>query len=387
MKILALQAVLVSCLAAWAVSPLVIRWARRFRAFDVPDARKAHTEPVPRVGGIAVVTGFLAGLGVVAMQRGTLLGTGTVTVYWHVFVATSLGLFVVGLVDDLRGLSYKTKFAFQGLAAFAVWLAGFRIERVSVPFDGGAYDLGLLSLPVTLLWILAACNAMNLLDGLDGLAAGGALIMTSAVAVVAVHMGHLGVTAASLALLGSLAGFLPYNFRPARMFLGDCGSLFLGFVLSVISVRGSQKGATAVAMGLPLLVLGVPLIDTALAVARRSFTAVIRARREGGGLQVVARHLPILFAPDRGHIHHRLVDAGLSHAAAVLVLYAVVAAFALGGVVVTMTKSTIVGLLALVMAFVPAAITAGFLLRRSRTSCTSEGQVAGHRGAAQRIGR
>ncbi len=364
MSLLALEALVTACAASALLTPLLIRWARRVRVLDLPDSRKVHGEPVPRLGGVAVVGGFVAGLSVVALQQGVLFRAGTVTVYWHAFAMAALGIFVLGLVDDLRGLSFRTKFVFETLAALFVWLAGFRIERLTVPFDGGTVELGWASLPVTMLWIVGVCNAMNLLDGLDGLAAGAALIITSAVAVVAVHMGHLGVSAASVALVGSLAGFLPFNFRPARVFLGDSGSLFLGFVLAVISVRGSQKGATAVAVALPVLVLALPLADTAFAVIRRSLQVTQRARRDGVSLSSIAKHLPIVFSPDRGHIHHRLLDAGLSHARAVLMLYAVVAGFALAGIVVTLVHSSTLALLALSVAVVPTACV-GFVLRRS----------------------
>jgi UDP-GlcNAc:undecaprenyl-phosphate GlcNAc-1-phosphate transferase len=314
---------LAAAMTAFFLTPLVIRLAARLGAFDRPGPRRIHRAPVPRIGGVAVFAGFLAGLLFAAYATGSLAAFPTVTVYWSSLAAGALAVFLLGLLDDIVGVAFPWKFAVQAGAAVLAWAGGFRIEALSHPFGGGALDLGLLSLPVTVIWIVGITNAVNLLDGLDGLAAGTALITTAAVALIAFHGGHFGVTATCIALLGSLLGFLPFNFNPARIFLGDSGSMFLGFVLAVISVRGSQKGATTVAVLAPLLVLGLPIADTAFAILRR----VARLGREsllarGGRVSFFLRNLDRVFLPDERHLHHRLLHFGLSHRGAVLFLYA-----------------------------------------------------------------
>jgi UDP-GlcNAc:undecaprenyl-phosphate GlcNAc-1-phosphate transferase len=180
-----------------------------------------------------------------------------------------------------------------------------------------------MSLPLTVVWIVAITNAVNLIDGLDGLATGIALITTSTVGIIALARNDLGTAAASIALAGSLAGFLRFNFNPARIFLGDSGSLFLGFVLAVTAMRGSQKGPTVVALLVPLLVLGLPVMDTGLALARRSYLLIVRGSRTASTSGYVVRNWRQLFLPDRGHIHHSLLELGMSHRRAVVVLYTV----------------------------------------------------------------
>lgn len=333
-----IAAFLVAVGTTWILTPGVIRLARILGAVDRPGGRKTHVEPVPRIGGVAVFCGFAAGMAFAASATGNLLGAPQVGVYWRGLGFAATALMLVGLVDDLFGLSYRWKFAAQILAATYVWNCGFRIDVVSHPLGGGL-DLGLLSFPVTLLWIVGITNAVNLIDGLDGLAAGIALITTLSVAVFAFISGHLGITAASVTLAGSLIGFLRFNFNPARIFLGDSGSLFLGFVLAVTSVRGSQKAPTAVAILVPLLILGLPLLDTGMAVLRRLYRLSSRGARTDNAMGYVVRNLNQVFLPDRGHIHHRLIDLGLSHRSAVLLLYIVGGVFALAAFALMLTKN------------------------------------------------
>ena len=344
MFLVGIASMIVAMGVTWMVTPLLIRFAERVNAVDEPDARKTHTAPMPRIGGVAVFAGFIAGMTFAAYATGLLfhLPQG---VYWRGLIFAATGLFLVGLLDDLRGLSFRWKFAAQIIAAVFVWQSGFRIEVVSHPL-GGDLNLAWMSLPITVLWIVGITNAVNLIDGLDGLAAGIALITTLTVGLIAFDRGLLGVTAASVTLAGALAGFLRFNFNPARIFLGDSGSLFLGFVLAVTSVRGSQKGPTAVAVLVPLLVLGLPLMDTGLAVVRRSLRIGARGRkRDGSTVAYFLRNYQQVFLPDRGHIHHRLLDLGLSHRNAVLVLYGVGVAFAMVAFSTVFVKSPWVGLL------------------------------------------
>ncbi len=340
----------------WVVTPLLVRAAERFGAVDRPGGRKTHSDPTPRIGGVAVFAGFVAGMAFAAHTTGLLFHFPQ-GVYWRGLIFAATGLFLVGLVDDLRGLSFRWKFAAQIIAAVYVWDAGFRIDVISHPL-GGDLTLGVFSLPLTVLWIVAITNAVNLIDGLDGLATGIALIITLTVGIIAFDRGLVGVTAASVTLAGALAGFLRYNFNPARIFLGDSGSLFLGFVLAVTSVRGSQKGTTAVAILVPLLVLGVPLMDTGFTVLRRMLRVGKRGMRTDNALRYVATNYQHLFLPDRGHIHHRLLDLGLSHRNAVLVLYGVGSLFALSAFAFVLFKSLWLGGLVIVAL---AAGMAGFM--------------------------
>jgi len=306
----------------------VIRVAPRIGALDQPGPRKVHTRPIPRLGGVGVFLGFAAGVAVAAQMSGRAFAPSHVTVSWITLAACAFAMFAMGLVDDIRGLGFKIKFLVQIAAAIAVWSGGFRIEILTHPLGVETIDLGMLSLPVTILWIVGITNAINLIDGLDGLAAGTALIMTGAVAGIAQVTGHLGVVAVSVALVGALLGFLLFNFNPARVFLGDSGSMFLGFVLAVASIRGSQKGSTAVAVLAPLLVLGLPILDTSLAVLRRLVRLSSQPGTGRGRLVHVAKNLQYLFLPDRGHIHHRLLDLGVGHRGSVLTLYVFVAGLA-----------------------------------------------------------
>jgi len=324
----------------WMLTPATIRLARVLGALDRPGTRKVHREPIPRIGGIAVFGGFMAGLLFAAWGTGT--GVDLVpnefNVYWGGLALAATGMLLVGLFDDIWGLAFYWKFAAQIAAAVFVWSCGFRIETLTHPL-GGTIDLGMLSLPLTVLWIVGITNAVNLIDGLDGLATGIALITSLAVAVIAFARAELGVTAASVALAGSLLGFLRFNFNPARIFLGDSGSMFLGFVLAVTAVRGSQKGPTAVAILVPLLVLGLPLLDTGAAVVRRLYRLGLHGAKTDGAFRHVLTNFREVFLPDRGHIHHRLLEVGLSQRWAVLVLYAFGGLFALSAFALVFVKS------------------------------------------------
>jgi UDP-GlcNAc:undecaprenyl-phosphate GlcNAc-1-phosphate transferase len=368
--------VIVAAGVTWVATPGVIRLSGYLGAVDLPGGRKTHDEPMPRIGGLAVFVGFVAGLAFAAYITGYLSPLPKNTIYWQGLAIAATGLMLVGLIDDLWGLSFQWKFAAQILAAVYVWHSGFRIEVVTHPL-GGTLDLGLFSFPLTVLWIVGITNAVNLIDGLDGLAAGVALIITSTVAVLALVRSELGLTAASVALAGALLGFLRYNFNPARIFLGDSGSLFLGFVLAVTSVRGSQKGPTAVAILAPLLVLGLPLIDTGLAVVRRVYRLQNRGRGRPGALGYVMRNCSEIFLPDRGHIHHRLLDLGMSHRGAVLALYGIATLFALAAFALVMFKSPLVAaLLVAVLALTMATVFLLLYLRVWRPEQEAEPELA-----------
>lgn len=288
------------------LTPLAERAAIRFGVLDRPDVRKVHGAPMPLLGGLAVAAGFTAGCGVAFGLDGA-----------RAFDTPILGLAIgaimmilLGVYDDRRGADARLKLAVQALAAIVVIASGSRIAIITNPF-GGHWNLGILSVPVSILWIVGITNAINLIDGLDGLAAGIGAIVALTLFAVAVPDPVTFVPVAALALAGACLGFLKFNFPPARIFMGDTGSLFMGFVIAVIGMQGFLKGATALALLVPLLAVGLPVIDTALAIIRRS---------------IQHTHL---FRADREHLHHRLLRIGLSHRQAVVVMYWVSAFLAL----------------------------------------------------------
>ncbi len=280
---------------AFSLTPIVIRLAHRLDALDRPSARKIHYEPTPLLGGVAVFAAFWITVAVVLFLGGAerqMLG----------LFAGSAVILALGFYDDLKGLSYKAKFGGQFAAALILLAAGIRIEFITFPFGDTIYLAPWIAVPLTLLWVVGITNAVNLIDGIDGLAAGVSAI--AAVVMFALMWGEFPVLALlSLVLAGAALGFLPHNFNPARIFLGDTGSLFLGFMLAGFSIAGVTKQATLTTVAIPVLIFGLPLADTFFAIWRR-----FRSRRP-------------IFQADNGHIHHRLLALGLSTRQTVLVLY------------------------------------------------------------------
>lgn len=312
-----------------ALTPLVRHFALAAGAVDEPTARRVHTRRVPRLGGVAIVVGFVSPLAALYLLR-----TGFAQV--ELFRSNSLltGLLagavimaILGFVDDVSGVGAKRKLLVQTIAACCAYAGGLRIGSLALPFVGEV-SLGWLSLPATVLWIAAVANALNLIDGLDGLAGGVAFFACVTNFVVAYMSHNLMICLFSVALAGAILGFLIYNFNPATIFMGDSGSLFLGYVLATMSLLGSssQKSPTAIAILVPLLALGLPLMDMLLAMMRRFLE-----RRS-------------IFAADRGHLHHRLLDLGLTHRRAVLVLYGVSLVFTVLALIVHLGRSWQIGL-------------------------------------------
>lgn len=274
--------------------------------------RHIHTKALPRLGGVAILLAFLVGiLGAAILGRhwpaiGALLSI-------HTFLAIlgpALLIFALGLCDDLHPVSPYLKFAVQALAASLLFLGGLRIGHIPLLF-GSHHFSWMVGLPLTILWVLAVTNAFNLIDGLDGLAAGSALFSTLVVFVVSLLTQNHLVSLLTIVLAGAILGFLRFNFNPATIFLGDCGSLFIGFILSAVALEGAQKAPTIVAVAIPVVSFGLPILETALSVLRR----FIAGRP--------------LFTADREHIHHKLLERGFSHRKVVIVLYAVSAMFGL----------------------------------------------------------
>jgi UDP-GlcNAc:undecaprenyl-phosphate GlcNAc-1-phosphate transferase len=369
--VVGLETLLVSAIFAWATTPLAIRFAHALGAIDRPGPRRIHVSPIPRLGGIPVFIGFLAGLTFAIFATGYIKMLPLRTLHWAALGGAALCMLLLGVVDDIFGLSFKAKFVVQIAAALTVWFWGFRISVVSFPMHPAGLDLGWLSLPVTVIWIVGITNAINLIDGLDGLAAGCALITTSAVALIGVYGGRVAVTALSVALVGSLVGFLRFNFNPARIFLGDSGSMFLGFVLAVISVHGSQKGPTAVAVLAPLLLLGFPILDTSLAVVRRLYRIGTEPTGGRGAVLHIMANLHHVFLPDRGHVHHQLLELGLTQRAAVLTLYSFMIGLAAAALASVMLNSAwVAGLLGVIMAFWGVMFVLAVRLRRRLKAAT-----------------
>jgi UDP-GlcNAc:undecaprenyl-phosphate GlcNAc-1-phosphate transferase len=308
-----LVAFLVALMVALALT-LVVRnralaWGWLDQAYS---SRKVHVRPVPRLGGIGIVGGFFAplcALFLVDSGVGSFFHLHTELV-WGLFLG-GLGVAALGLYDDLRGAGARLKFSVQVALALGLYALGFRIELIANPF-GPPLALGLLSLPFTLLWVVGVINALNLIDGLDGLAGGVAFFGVGTNFILALASGDVLLCLLMAALAGAILGFLVFNFNPASIFMGDTGSMFLGFVLAAVSLKTSTKSNTAVAMLVPIMALGLPILDTLLAMVRRS---------------VLGRPL---FSADKEHIHHRMMSRlVLSHRATVLVLYGLCALFTL----------------------------------------------------------
>ena len=282
-----------------------------------------HAGKVPRLGGLAIAIGWCAPL----LMFLSLSGFGTnilsqASEQLTAVIGGSLVLCLVGAVDDIRGLRIRHKLLAQiGVAAFA-YACGFRIEAVSLP-GIGTLSMGIFAAPVTVLWIVGITNAMNLIDGLDGLAAGVSFFAALTGFVVAVLNGSPLVALVLAPLMGVLLAFLVFNFNPARIFMGDSGSYFLGYVLATTSLTGAvqQKASMAVSLLVPMIALGLPIFDTLFSMVRRFLE-----RRP-------------IFAPDRGHVHHRLLEIGLTHRRAVMLLYGVSVTFAACAITISLGRS------------------------------------------------
>jgi UDP-GlcNAc:undecaprenyl-phosphate GlcNAc-1-phosphate transferase len=305
------------------LTPLVRLLALRIGAVDRPGARKIQTKPIPRLGGVGVA--MAAGLTVLlahALEGVDDLFIPVDLAAWTPMLLGGLIVFVGGVWDDIRPLSAGMKFLFQGVAAAIAIGLGVRIEELFF-FGTGIWDLGVLAIPLTFLWIVGITNAFNLVDGLDGLAAGLASIAAGTCAAIFLLRGDAQDAMLLVILVGALAGFLRYNFNPARIFLGDSGSLVVGYVLAVTAITGSQKGATAMAVIVPLLVFGLPILDTLLSMARRFVGGLKMIEPYKAPLKQRVLAAKRMFEADQGHIHHRLIALGFSHRNAVLAMYAI----------------------------------------------------------------
>ena len=303
----------VSLLLSFALTKYVrdLTSARGWVAVPILD-RHLHRVPVPRLGGVAVFLAFLLSFaGALLMRKyypGLAFGISIKTV--AAILLPGLLVFLLGVYDDVHTVGPYAKFSVQAGTGALLFAGGLRIQNIPLLF-GNHHFPWFVGLPLTILWVLAVTNAFNLIDGLDGLAAGSALFSTLVVFIVALVSHSVLVSLMSLALAGAILGFLRFNFNPATIFLGDCGSLFIGFILSALALQGAQKAPTIIAVTIPVVSFGLPILDTALCIVRR----LINGR-------------PV-FIGDREHIHHKLLQRGLSHRQVVITLYAVSAMFAL----------------------------------------------------------
>lgn len=307
--------VVVSTIVAILLTPLVMKFAVKINAVDIPnEERRVHTKPTPLLGGLAVYSAFIVGV---------LIKKGPISLSELGIIVGATIVVIGGIIDDLKGLRPAVKVSFQIIGAICLILSGVEISRITNPFSiiNPWLDLSVLSIPITILWIVGVTNAFNLIDGLDGLAAGIALISSCTIFIIAVLNNRYEAAVLTAILSGGLLGFLPYNFNPADIFMGDTGAQLLGFLLAAISIEGTIKSATAFALAVPILAFGLPIYDTLFAMIRRKMNGK-----------------PISQA-DRGHLHHRLLDMGLSHKGAVIIMYSI--SVVLGGIsIVAMQIST-----------------------------------------------
>ena len=307
-------ALLTAAVVAFITTPVVRTLAFRVGAVDVPrDNRRMHNHPIPRMGGLAIFFGFiLSALIFVPLDvplRGMLLG--------------AVIIVILGIFDDIYALPALPKLLVQIAAASVAVVMGNRIEILSNPniFSSSPYwELGWLSIPISVFWIVGITNAVNLIDGLDGLACGVSTISSMTMLVIALTVAEPDVALLMAALAGGCIGCLPYNLNPAKIFMGDTGSTFLGFILATVSIEGLFKSYAIISFAVPFLMLGLPIFDTCFAILRR------------------VSHGQSPMAPDRGHIHHRLIDMGFNQKQAVAVLYVISAILGLSAVVLTTTN-------------------------------------------------
>ena len=296
-----------SAFLALVITPVVIWLAHQLKIIAVLGPRHIHTKSISHIGGVAIYLSMMP-LSISVLFLSNIIGDTFRDILPELTVLVSAAgfTFFVGLIDDLKthGLHARTKFLAQLAAALAVCSFGIRIESVTIA-DWLTIDFGWFSWPLTIFWIVGITNAVNFSDGLDGLAAGISAIACGVIAIFAIQGGNVVMAVLMLALLGSLTGFLYFNFSPAKIFMGDCGSIFLGFTIASASVMCATKSATLVGLALPLLALGVPIFDTLFSMLRRFIE-----RRS-------------MFAADRGHFHHKLIDLGLNQRYVVVTIYIV----------------------------------------------------------------
>ena len=290
------------------VTPFIIKISFKLNAVDMPGHRKVHKVPIPTLGGLAIFFSFLAGLLIIQPQSS----------YHLAIVIGALLMIILGFMDDLYHLTAKAKFLFQvTIACLVVFWGDLQVSFINLPF-GGQLEFGWLSIIVTIFWIVGITNDINLIDGLDGLSAGISAIVLLTIGSMAIIMDNVYVLSMSIILFWSILGFLPYNFHPAKTFMGDTGSLFLGYMIAVLSLLGF-KNVTFISFVIPILILAVPIFDTVVAIIRR-----------------LVQKRPIA-SPDSSHLHHKLLQLGMTHRQAVLFMYLLSSLFSFAAILFSMS--------------------------------------------------
>lgn len=283
---------IVAAIVAVACTPVLLRTARAVGAIDAPDERRVHSVVTPRLGGLAILAGFLVPSLYFLPQDGPT----------RALVFGAIAIAILGAIDDIWGLNPVAKLLGQIACAAVPVSVGLTIDHVTLPFLG-VYDLSAVQYPLSVLWIVALVNMLNFTDGVDGLAAGVAAISAGTFAILAASLDRAEPAIISAALAGACLGFLYFNFNPARIFMGDSGSMLLGYVLAGVAISGVMKSAAAVALIAPLIILAIPILDTSFVVMKR-----------------IKHGLPV-YAADRSHFHHRFLNIGWSQRRTVLAVY------------------------------------------------------------------
>lgn len=303
---------IITALISFISTPLVKKLAIKVNAIDVPkDERRIHNKPIPVMGGLAIYFAFVLGV---------ILYNGILTKSQLGIIIGATIIVIGGVLDDVKDLKPKYKIIIQVIAAICILQSGIRISIVTNPFrEFYPYlSVGWIHIPITIIWIVGVTNAFNLIDGLDGLAAGIAFISCVTLMIVSLINGRLEAAFLTAVLSGAILGFIPYNFNPASIFMGDTGSQLLGFLLAAISIEGAIKSATAFVIAVPILAFGLPIYDTLFAMIRRKVNG------------------KSMMAADKGHLHHRLLNMGMSQKQAVIIMYLISAA--LGGIAIIAMK-------------------------------------------------
>lgn len=306
---------------------MVIKFAFGIGATDSPGDRKVHTQEMPRIGGLGIFLSLVISIVFVFFLFPELFNLTENRSSTAILAVCFISLFTMGFWDDLKPLSPELKFGIQLLLATIIYFAGFKISNITNPLDMGVLNVEIIDFPLTILWIVGVTNAFNLIDGLDGLASGVATIACVAIFTVSALSDQLVAAILSLIIAGALVGFLRYNFNPAKIFLGDSGSLIIGFALALLSIQSTAKLTTGFALLFPILVLALPITDTIVSMIRRFIGSYLN-RNPDGKSKTALRRFHSMFTPDKAHIHHRLLSLGLSHRSTVLVLYGVSIVFA-----------------------------------------------------------
>lgn len=312
-------AFLLAFITAYVLTPFTMRLAKKVGAIDIPNDRRINKKPMPRLGGIAVICGFIVStiyLIIVMSFEGTINIFEPESMYWLKLLGFLAGIIVLGItcyIDDSKGIPSWVKLIAQIISAIIVAMCGIKIDNINLSFiDNKIFFYEWFSYIITVCWIVGITNAINLIDGLDGLSSGITLISCVSLLIIFVLTPSSPLIAILLitALAGSIVGFLPFNFSPAKTFIGDTGSNFLGFSLAVISILGVAKTYTALVLIAPIIVLGLPIFDTIYAIIRRI---------------IKGKSIKAVFKADKGHLHHRLMKKGYSQKQAVLILYGLTA--------------------------------------------------------------